>query len=51
MVPSLGKNLFERYEDQRVGQEGGEGHRIGLKGIKVALKDYSRVSLVTSNPC
>jgi hypothetical protein len=47
MVSSLGKNLLERYEDQRMGRGGGEGHRVGLKGIKVTLKDYSRVSLVT----
>ena len=38
MVSSLGKNLFKRYEDRRVGRGGGEGHHAGLKGIKVALE-------------
>ncbi len=33
MVSSLGKNPFERYEDQRVCRGGGEGHRVGSKRL------------------
>ena len=50
MVSSLGKNLFKRYEDQRVGRGGGEGHRIGLKGIGIPFSDYIQTSATVPHP-
>ena len=44
MVSSLGKNLFKRYEDERVGRGGGEGHRIGLKGIGIPFPKYKNLA-------